>query len=49
VGERHNKYCINQKENVHTKRFLINCGYKEDDVKNFIDKHLFPEVKYNNI
>jgi hypothetical protein len=49
VGERHNKYCINQKENVHTKRFLINCGYKEDDVKNFIDKHLFPEVRYNTI
>lgn len=41
----HNHYCVNQKENIHTSRFLINCGYKEEDVKNFIDNHLFPELK----
>jgi hypothetical protein len=40
----HNLYCMNQKQNVHTSRFLINCGHKEEDVKNFIDNHLFPEV-----
>ena len=42
----HNHYCINQKNNVHTSRFLINCGYKEEDVRNFIDKHLFPEIDF---
>jgi hypothetical protein len=41
----HNLYCMNQKQNVHTSRFLINCGHKEEDVKNFIDNHLFPEVR----
>ena len=41
----HNYYCANQKENVHTSRFLINCGYKEEDVKSFIDNHLFPELQ----
>jgi hypothetical protein len=41
----HNTYCINQKQNVHTSRFLVNCGYKEEDIKNFIDNHLFPEVR----
>jgi hypothetical protein len=49
MSERHNKYCKNQKQNIHTSRFLINCGYKEEDVKNFIDKHLFPEVRYDTI
>jgi hypothetical protein len=42
---RHNYYCVNQKENVHTSRFLVNCGHKEEDVKKFIDDHLFPELK----
>lgn len=42
--DKHNYYCANQKMNIHTSRFLINCGYKEEDVKNFIDKHLFPEI-----
>jgi len=42
---RHNYYCINQKENVHTSRFLVNCGHREEDVKKFIDDHLFPELK----
>lgn len=41
----HNHYCVNQKQNVHTKRFLINCGYNEKDVDEFIDKHLFPEIE----
>jgi hypothetical protein len=41
----HNHYCINQKNNIHTSRFLINCGHKEEDVKNFIDNHLFPEIE----
>jgi phycocyanobilin:ferredoxin oxidoreductase len=41
---KHNIYCKNQKENVHTSRFLINCGYSEDTVKNFIDDHLFPTI-----
>lgn len=41
----HNLYCMNQKENIHTSRFLINCGHNEEDVKIFIDNHLFPEVK----
>jgi len=44
----HNAYCINQKMNVHTSRFLINCGYKEEDVRNFIDNHLFPEIVLEN-
>lgn len=41
----HNYYCIKQKENVHTSRFLVNCGHSEEDVKKFIDNHLFPEVR----
>jgi hypothetical protein len=41
----HNHYCVNQKQNVHTRRFLINCGYNEKDVDIFIDKHLFPEIE----
>lgn len=41
----HNHYCVNQKQNVHTRRFLINCGYDEKDVDLFIDKHLFPEIE----
>jgi hypothetical protein len=41
----HNHYCVNQKNNIHTSRFLINCGHKEEDVKNFIDNHLFPEIE----
>lgn len=44
--EEHNKYCVNQKENIHTSRFLINCGYTEEEVKLFINRHLFPEIKY---
>lgn len=43
-AHKHNIYCKNQKENVYTSRFLINCGYKEKDVRNFIDNHLFPEI-----
>lgn len=42
----HNHYCINQKNNVHTSRFLINCGHKPEDVKKFIDNHLFPEIEF---
>ena len=42
--DKHNYYCKNQKENVHTSRFLAKCGHNEQDVKNFIDNHLFPEV-----
>lgn len=41
----HNHYCINQKQNVHTQRFLVNCGYDPINVKTFIDKHLFPEIE----
>lgn len=41
----HNHYCVNQKNNIHTSRFLVNCGHKEEDVKNFIDNHLFPEIE----
>lgn len=41
----HNHYCVNQKQNIHTRRFLINCGYNENDVDIFIDKHLFPEIE----
>jgi hypothetical protein len=43
----HNHYCVNQKQNVHTKRFLVNCGYDPKDVDSFIDKHLFPEIEPN--
>ena len=43
----HNHYCVNQKQNVHTQRFLVNCGYDPTDVKTFIDKHLFPEIEPN--
>ena len=41
----HNHYCVNQKQNVHTQRFLVNCGYDPKDVSLFIDKHLFPEIQ----
>lgn len=40
----HNHYCTNQKQNIHTRRFLLNCGYNQQDVDIFIDKHLFPEI-----
>lgn len=30
-------------------KFLIDCEYKENGVKNFIDKYPFPEVRYNTI
>jgi len=40
----HNHYCVNQKQNIHTRRFLLNCGYNQQDVDIFIDKHLFPEI-----
>jgi hypothetical protein len=41
----HNHYCVNQKQNVHTQRFLVNCGYDPKDVSLFIDRHLFPEIQ----
>jgi hypothetical protein len=43
----HNHYCVNQKQNIHTHRFLVNCGYDPKDVSTFIDKHLFPEIEPN--
>jgi hypothetical protein len=43
-AKEHNYYCKNQKMNEHTPRFLINCGYAEEEVKHFTDRYLFPEV-----
>jgi hypothetical protein len=39
-----NRYCHYQKENPHTPRVLINLGYNESDVEQFVDKELFPEL-----
>lgn len=39
-----NYYAQNQKQNPHTPRVMVSLGLDEDDVKDFIEHHLFPEI-----
>lgn len=44
VKKRQNYYAQNQKMNPHTPRVMVSLGLDEDDVKEFIEHHLFPEI-----
>jgi phycocyanobilin:ferredoxin oxidoreductase len=44
VKEAQNYYAQNQKQNPHTPRVMVSLGLDEDDVKDFIEHHLFPEI-----
>jgi len=43
--EAQNRYAYYQKQNPHTPRTMTSLGLGEEDVRVFIDKCLFPEVK----
>ncbi len=40
----HNRYAFHQKQNPHTPRTMKSLGLNEDDVDNFVNSCLFPEV-----
>ena len=39
-----NNYCRNQKQNPHTPKVMSALGFSDEEVSNFIDRCLFPEV-----
>ena len=43
--EGQNFYAFNQKQNPHTPKVMTSLGLNEDDVRVFIQKCLFPEIK----
>ena len=44
VKDKQNYYAQNQKQNPHTPRVMVSLGLDEEDVKEFIEYHLFPEI-----
>jgi len=44
VKKAQNYYCENQKQNPHTPKVMVSLGLDEEDVKSFIEHHLFPDI-----
>lgn len=44
VKAKQNYYAQNQKQNPHTPRVMVSLGLDENDVREFIDQALFPEI-----
>ena len=40
-----NRYCVYQKQNPYPIKMLVNFGLTKEQAENFVNNHLFPEVK----